>query len=205
MRQPDFLQHVGWDSERPNFVWYCLFTSKPSCSCKSFWLVNHLKQNAHQPPQAARIIPPKYTAQEEANLERLASFLMVNLVSLEGHQSTLETCHTSQVNWRKERTCLYMLSRFSAGKRLFLARRHFHIAKIGLTLELQRFGSINPLHPQVSRYLARRAFRITTTSMASCANAPITGGICPNAARTIKLKVKPKPTKMLCLAIRSIR
>lgn len=33
-----------------------------------------------------RVSPPKYTAQEEANLERLASSLMANLVRLEGHQ-----------------------------------------------------------------------------------------------------------------------
>lgn len=33
-----------------------------------------------------RVSPPKYTAQEEANLERLASSLMANLVRLDGHQ-----------------------------------------------------------------------------------------------------------------------
>jgi hypothetical protein len=33
-----------------------------------------------------RVMPPKYTPTEEANLDRLASSLMANLVRLDGHQ-----------------------------------------------------------------------------------------------------------------------
>jgi hypothetical protein len=54
-------------------------------------------------------------------------------------------------------------------------------------------------------YRARRAFRITTTSMTSCRSAPTAGWIKPRAATTINAKLRPNPTKMLCFAIRDIR
>jgi hypothetical protein len=47
----------------------------------------------------------------------------------------------------------------------------------------------------------RSTFKITAAFTASCSNAPIVGAMRSKAASTIKLKLRPRPVKMLCLAI----
>ncbi len=48
--------------------------------------IQNLKSRAATPSSSKRVMPPKYTAAEQANLERLANSLMANLVRLDGHQ-----------------------------------------------------------------------------------------------------------------------
>jgi hypothetical protein len=45
-----------------------------------------IKARLSSSSSSKRVMPPKYTATEQANLERLASSLMANLVRLDGHQ-----------------------------------------------------------------------------------------------------------------------
>jgi hypothetical protein len=47
---------------------------------------HHLKTRPFTRSSSKRVMPPKYTASEEANLERLSNSLMANLVRLEGHE-----------------------------------------------------------------------------------------------------------------------
>lgn len=70
--------------------------SKPSVTAKSVVSkaittpsdkpTQSIKARESSNSSSKRVMPPKYTAAEEANLERLASSLMANLVRLEGHQ-----------------------------------------------------------------------------------------------------------------------